>query len=176
ITEDDLRHAVRRLGGTMMEGGKHHPSRKEELLEYLLGSVIGQDKAMERVSSIVHGIKSGQSSLSPITISGVKGLGKTFAVQKIAEFMGKNTNFIKVKDDNFSGDMIEKRLKRCLEADPDAVLAFKCTSSVLTREVSSDISSFFSSGFEQRSFLVRKPLVFVLDQSVEDRSFGFGFK
>lgn len=175
ITEDDLRHAVRRLGGMMMERSEVSDARREDLHTYLQSMVSGQDQAVQHICTLVHAMKCGTGHISPVTLSGPDGLGKTYSARKIAEFHGKNLSVVKVQSDRIAIEDIELRVKRSLEADADAVIAVKIPSSVYTKDIRETISRLLSADSRSRSFPVRKPLVFLIENAPPDGRIGFGF-
>lgn len=175
ISENDLRHAVRRLGGMMMERTESSEARRADLLTYLLSTVSGQNEAMAQISNLVHAMKSGSRHISPVTLSGPDGLGKTHSARKVAEFHGKNLSVIKVQGDRMVIEDIEQRIKRSLEADSDAVIAVKTPSAAYTADIRESISGLLSGDARSRNFPVRKPLVFLIEDSSSDGGIGFGF-
>lgn len=175
ITEDDLRHAVRRLGGMMMEHSEVSDARRADLHTYLLSTVSGQEEAVARISNLVHAMKSGSRHTSPVTLSGPDSLGKTHSARKVAEFHGKNLCVIKVQGERMVVEDIEQRVKRSLEADADAVIAVKTPSAAYTADIRESISGLLSADSRSRNFPVRKPLVFLIEDSASDGGFGFGF-
>ena len=172
ITEANLRHAVVRLGGDLHMGTRTIASdEKERLSGHLLGKVKGQDLALGRMAEVICAHRANPDSRDVIRLCGPSGLGKTYAVEQVANFYEKRVHHMRLSDtypDAF--DALWKRVAMTLDADSNAILAIQGAG----KEISSKIKESLSNAAS--SIVIRSPLIFCIESSASADGHSIGFR
>lgn len=164
ISEQDLRHAVRRLGGHFPLERMGRPVMNPDTLEDTLRSQVkGQGKA---ITALVAALKAGDARdgfSGVIRLSGPRGIGKTFLVECVARHAGRRVTMI--RHDPLRHDGIEQvwgRIKLALEADAQAIIAVQEGDRALSVELDQRMASGGEGRFQAA---IGSAMIFCLDSA-----------
>jgi ATP-dependent Clp protease ATP-binding subunit ClpA len=175
ISEQDIRHAVRRLGGDLpFDRSARQSVGDRSLEEALLSSVRGQDKVAARVSDAIEVLENSTSFTGVIQVIGPAGVGKTHVAEVVSTHFAKRLTTIRHDGMRPDGvDMTWARIMMALEADSHAVIAIQHADVSCAAEINTRISAETQGGGRNASAL-RSPMIFCLTQDEkQEGSFGF---
>lgn len=177
ISEDDLRHAVRRLGGELprLSAGRMHDGL-DALEAHLKARVGGHGEAMTQLAALVQSRIGSATAPAAIRLVGAPGLGKTHAAQMVAAHFGKRLKVI-----GFDGRGPEalaylwNRVAMALEADADAVVLIQGAADEAADYLDERLAGETAAGCLDMP-VVKSPLVFCSHEAAARTAPGFGFR
>lgn len=176
ISEIDLRHGVRRLGGDLpLDKSNRAAANLQDLPSYLRSKVKGQDEAISDFVTFLQLSEQMGGHGGVCRISGPEGVGKTFLLECLARHSGKRMTSVRYEPHRPDGvDLVWARIVMALEADASAIIALQNGNAELAGEINKRVSSELQGGARLASAL-RTPSIFCLESS-QQAAIGFGFQ
>ena len=174
ITEVDMRHGVRRLGGVLF-GTTDLKLKSDAIHKYISRKVYGQSDALTRLSQMIEEIKSGASLTAPVILKGPKGLGKTHTASSVAAYFGKKVVQIHGASMGLDIHEIVTKVRFHLEVDPEAVLSIEVPEARDIQVINEAILNLIKKEAAANQFALRAPLIFLIAHEDDGGPVEIGF-
>jgi ATP-dependent Clp protease ATP-binding subunit ClpA len=175
ISDEDLRHAVQRLGGDMPFSSHQKEIHTSDTLDtHVLERVKGHDEAVRGLCGAVEDRSGVMGTRSVIRLIGPEGYGKTTAAESIASFYGKR--LVTVRHDELRPDAVSQvwsRISMALEADQQSIIAIQSGSDLLCDEINLRLKA-EDHGTGGVSGSSHAPLIISISTKDQSSSMGFG--